>query len=381
MSVPGASEPIGPDSSGSGPASPGGAGSGPSAPGTGTARRRRIIAALLTVVLVAGIAVAALLFSRPADTSATSATQSAQPTETPTATETTPPPVPAPAPPPPPEPIPELQPVPMNILIIGSDSRGNARDQAGHTLATGQQSDQRADTIMVAHVPADRRSVQVVSIMRDTWVNIPSYGGSKVNTSLQVGGTPLVKQTVESLLGLHIDHTLMLDFNGFRALIDAMGGIDVQVNLPFQSTHDTGHVFSQGLNRLNGQASLEFVRERYAFIDGDYQRVRNQQAFLQALLAKLTHGGALNDPNVVRHLVALSGPWLTLNQGHDALSVAILAYGLRNLDYNACTFVTLPTAGVGTIGGASVVLPDYGGINAVAAALREGRLAQYAAGR
>ena len=103
------------------------------------------------------------------------------------------------------------------------------------------------------------------------------------------------------------------------------------------------------------------------------------QTFVRALLAKLTSDGALNNPDVVRSLVALSGPWLTVDQGFDAMTVAILAYGMRGIDYNASTFVTLPTAGVGTIAGASVVLPDYGGIAGVASALRDGRLAEYAA--
>lgn len=365
------STPTGPEASAPGP-------SGPPGPDAGV-RRRRLIAAVLTLVLVVGVAVAAFVFNRPASTSTSAATQTAQPTETPTPTPSETPTEPTPAPPPPPEPIPELAPGDMNILIIGSDSRGNAREQAAHTLATGESQDHRSDALMVVHVPADHRTVQVVSIMRDLWVDIPGYGASKINTGLQVGGIPMTVRTVESLMGTHIDHTVMLDFGGFRALTDALGGIDVDVPIPFQATFETHHVFNQGLNHLDGQAALEFVRERYSFVDGDYQRVRNQQTFLRALLAKLTSGGHLNDPNVVRSLVALSGPWLTVDQGFDAMTVAILAYGMRGLDYNASTFVTLPTAGVGTVGGASVVLPDYGRIAGVAAALREGRLAQYAA--
>ena len=344
-----------------------------------TERRRALIAAVLAVVLVVGVVIAVFSFNRTGSESAAPVvTETATPTvtETPTPTET---PAPAPAAPPAPEPIPDPAPGAMNVLIIGSDSRGNARDQQNHTLATGESSDHRSDTLMVVHVPPDRRTVQVVSIMRDMWVDIPGYGGAKVNTGLQVGGIPLTVRTVESLLGIHIDHTMMLDFGGFKALIDALGGIDVAVPVPFQATFETHHVFTPGLNHLDGQASLEFVRERYAFVDGDYQRVRNQQTFIRALLAKLTSGGALNDPNVVRHLVALSGPWLTVDQGFDAMTVAILAYGMRGIGYNASTFVTLPTAGVGTVAGASVVLPDYGGIAGVAAALRDGRLAEYAA--
>lgn len=375
------STPSDPDSSGAEPSGADSSGPEPSGAGPehGTVRQRRLIAAVLSLVLVAGIAVAALVFNRPADTSPSAATQSAQPTETPTPTPTETP-APAPPPPPPPEPIAELPAVPMNVLVIGSDSRGNGREQAAHTLATGESSDQRADALMLVHVPADRRSVHVISIMRDLWVNIPGYGAAKINTGLEVGGEPMVVQTVGSLLGISIDHTVMLDFHGFKSLTDGLGGIDVNVTLPFQSTHDTQHVFTPGVNHLDGQGALEFVRERYAFVDGDYQRVRNQQTFLRAILARLTAGGALNDFNAVRSVVAFAGPYLTVNRGFDPASVAVLAYAVRGIDPNAGMFFTLPTAGVGFVpGGASVVFPDYAGINAVGAALREGRIAEYAA--
>ena len=375
MSTPSGSDPSGPE-----PSVP----IGPSAPDPaqppGPGRRRPLIAAVLALALVVGVVVATFSFSRTgAESQAPVATQTATPsdtaTPTPTPTET---PVPVPAAPPPPEPIADLPAVPMNILLIGSDSRGNAREQAAQTAATGASSDHRADSLMLVHVPADRRTFYVISLMRDLWVDIPGYGASKINASLEVGGIDLATRTVESLLGVRVDHTVMLDFHGFKLLTDGLGGIDVNVTLPFQSTFETQHVFPAGVNHLDGQAALEFVRERYAFVDGDYQRVRNQQTFLRAVLAKLTSGGALNDVNAVRALVNFAAQSLTVDQGFDPVSVAVLAYSLRNIDPNAAGFVTLPTAGVGTIGGASVVLPDYGGINALAAALQEGRIAEFA---
>ncbi|PTT62647.1 LCP family protein, partial [Arthrobacter sp. HMWF013] len=259
-----------------------------------------------------------------------------------------------------------------------SDSRANARDQEAHTTATGEAQDQRADVLMVVHVPADRRTLYVVSIMRDTWVEIPDYGGSKINSALQIGGIHMVTRTVQSLLGIRVDHTLMLDFNGFKGLTDGLGGIDVNVPFPFQSTHDTGHVFSAGVNHLDGQAALEFSRERYAFADGDYQRVQNQRIMLRAILAKLTAGGALNDVNAVRSLAGFAACCLTVDRGFDPVQVAMLAYSLRNLDVNAIGTMTLPTAGPGFVAGQSVLFPDYGGVNAVGAALRDGTIGQYA---
>jgi LCP family protein required for cell wall assembly len=235
---------------------------------------------------------------------------------------------------------------------------------------------------MLVHVPADRRSVHVVSIMRDLYVNIPGYGASKINDSLSVGGIPLAARTVGELMGTPIDHIVMLDFNGFRALTDALGGIDVNVTLPFQAPFDTHHVFPPGINHLDGQAALEFVRERYAFVDGDYQRVRNQPTFLRAILARLTSDSVLTDVTALRGLVNFAGSYLTVDQGFDPVGVAVLAYAMRGIDPNSFVSLTLPTAGTGTVaGGASVVFPDYGGIAQVAAALREGRLPEYAGAR
>lgn len=344
--------------------------------------RRRWIAVLLALALAVVAGVAAVNLSRTGTSSAPPAMAQDLPlpvTESPTATADVVPSPAAPLPPPPPEPIPELAAPAMNILVIGSDSRANARDAAAATAATGESMDHRADTLMVAHIPADRRSLSLISINRDLWVEIPDYGGAKINSALEVGGIDLTARTVESLLGISIGHTVMLDFHGFKVLTDGLGGIDVPVALPFQSTHDTGHVFTPGINHLDGQAALEFARERYAFVDGDFQRVRNQQVLLRAILARLTAGGALNDVNAVRSVVEFARCCLTVNKGFDPLQVAVLAYSLRNLDAAAIGTMTLPTAGAGFVAGQSVLFPDYGGIAAVGAALREDRIAEFTA--
>jgi polyisoprenyl-teichoic acid--peptidoglycan teichoic acid transferase len=374
MSTPGGSDPSGP-----GPA--GGSASAPHGDSWVAHGRRRWIAALLALVLVAAAVVAVISLNRPAPEAQPAATQSETPSPTPSETPSEtppPPPPPAPAPPPPPEPIPDLPPVPMNVLVIGSDMRGIAKDAAAHTAATGEPMDHRSDTLMLVHVPADRRTLYIVSINRDTWVDIPGFGGAKINAGLQYGGIDMTTQTVQQLLGITIDHTLMLDFGGLKVLVDGLGGIDVNVPIPFQSTHDTGHVFGPGVNHLDGQAALEFSRERYAFSDGDFQRVRNQQILLKAILARLTGGGGLNDVNAVRGLVNFASCCLTVDKGFDPVQAAILAYSLRNLDAGAIGTMTLPTAGSGFIAGQSVLFPDYGAINAVGAALREGRIGDFA---
>ena len=365
MSTPGGSDPSGP-----GPA--GGSASAPHGDSWVAHGRRRWIAALLALVLVAAAVVAVISLNRPAPEAQPAATQSQTPSPTPSETPSETPP------PPPPPPIPEHPAVPMNVLVIGSDMRGIAKDAAAHTAATGEPMDHRSDTLMLVHVPADRRTLYIVSINRDTWVDIPGFGGAKINAGLQYGGIDMTTQTVQQLLGITIDHTLMLDFGGLKVLVDGLGGIDVNVPIPFQSTHDTGHVFGPGVNHLDGQAALEFSRERYAFSDGDFQRVRNQQILLRAVLARLTAGGTLNDVTAVRSLVDFASCCLTVDKSFDLVQAAILACSLRNLDVNAIGTMTLPTAGPGFVAGQSVLFPDYGAINAVGAALREGRIGDFA---
>lgn len=376
MSIPGGSDPSGP----TGGPRPGGTSSSGRPAWMAALGRRRWIAALVALVLVAAAGVAVYSLNRAGQQAQPAATQTQTPTPSPTPTPTpSETPAPAPAPPPPPAPIPDLPAAPMNILVIGSDIRDTpARDAAAHTAATGEPQDQRADTLMVVHVPADRKNLYFISINRDNWVDMPGIGGAKINAGLQYGGIDLQTAVVQQLLGITIDHTLMLDFGGFKILVDGLGGIDVNVPIAFQSTIETEHVFSAGINHLDGQAALEFSRERHAFADGDFQRVRDQQIMLRAILARLTGGGALNDVNAVRSLVDFASCCLTVDKGFDPVQAAILAYSLRNVDVNAIGTMTLPTLGSGFVAGQSVLFPDYDGIAAVGAALREGRIGDFA---
>lgn len=275
----------------------------------------------------------------------------------------------------------------MNILVIGSDISGSAREATEQQEATGASAPQDADTIMLIHVPADRHKVYGISIMRDNWVNIPGYGVMKINAGLQLAGPKLVVATVEALLHTHIDHYLMTDFGGIKAFVDTIGGVDVDVPIPFTATvpftapAGTEHTFTPGINHLDGEASLQFVRERHAFADGDYQRVRDQQVFVRALMVRLLSSGTVHDAASAIRIVGLASSVLTVDQGFDPIMLATVAYALRGTDPAASVFFTLPTAGTGTSpdGQQSIVVPDYAGIAEVAAALAADGLADYAA--
>ncbi|WP_432393336.1 LCP family protein [Pseudarthrobacter sp. L19] len=264
----------------------------------------------------------------------------------------------------------------VNILLMGSDSRGATESQA----AEGASSDQRADTLMLVHIPADRKNIYTMSIMRDLWVDIPGHGQAKINAALSLGGTPLMVQTVESIFKQRIDHVAMMDFQSFKGLTDALGGVTVNVTTPFNSSHLKGHYFGLGPNTMNGDEALAFVRERYAYADGDYQRVRNQQAYLKAVLKKSIDAQTLSNPVTVSNLVGAMSPYISVDKSLDAATIAGLAVDLKDVRAQNVVMFTLPTSGTGTSAdGQSIVLPNPDAIAHITDAMTKDTLTSYVA--
>ncbi|MDQ6741225.1 MAG: LCP family protein [Actinomycetota bacterium] len=260
-----------------------------------------------------------------------------------------------------------------NILVLGSDSRAAAVTQD----ATA--SDQRSDTMMWVHIPGDRKGISVMSIMRDTWVTIPGHGENKINAALAFGGIPLVVQTLEGLFNNRIDHVLEVDFQGFSELTDALGGVEINVPIPFDSYHMPGKHYSAGPQLMDGKTALAFVRERYAFNDGDYQRVRDQQIYLKALLANLTSAGTLSNPLKIAEAVKRFSPYVSVDKSLNAASMAGLALELRNVRAGDVVTFTLPTKGTGWSpdGQQSIVLRDDAAIQGIGKAMTDGQLLSY----
>ncbi|MEE2567917.1 LCP family protein [Pseudarthrobacter sp. J64] len=262
---------------------------------------------------------------------------------------------------------------PKNILLMGSDSRGATEVDA----VNGTPTDQRADTLMLLHIPADRKNVYTVSLMRDLWVDIPGHGQSKINSALAYGGVPLMVQTVESLFDQRIDHVAMVDFEGFKGLTDALGGVEVNVPTAFTSTHGN-FSFTPGPNVMNGDQALAFVRERYAFADGDYQRVRNQQAFLKALIGKTISSETLTNPVTINKMVQSISPFVSVDKSLDSGALAGLGLELRDVRQQDIAMFTLPTNGIGTSSdGQSIVLPNPEAIANISDAMASDTLGGY----
>lgn len=242
----------------------------------------------------------------------------------------------------------------INLLLIGSDSRTGLRDSMSGA-ATGE----RSDTMMLVHLPADRSGIVVVSLMRDLWVPVPGHGEAKLNAAFSWGGVPLAVQTVEGLLGARIDHVMVVDFGGFGALATALGGVTVWSEHAFASKNMPGYRFEKGENRLEGSAALAFVRERYSFPDSDYQRVRNQQAFIRGLLQGFVGAQVLTDPGRTQNAIGTLARYIAVDEGLTAPVAASLAFDYRGLKPDAIHTLTLPTAGTGrSPDGQSIVRVD-----------------------
>lgn len=261
----------------------------------------------------------------------------------------------------------------MNILLLGSDSRAASLD----TGEAGAPSDQRSDTMMWVHIPSDGKNITMMSIMRDTWVDIPGHGEAKINAAMAFGGVPLVVQTLESAFNNRIDHVAIVDFEGFKVMTDALGGVQVGIDEPF-TTVDGDFTFNAGNQLLNGVQALAFVRERYAFADGDYQRVRNQQIFLKAVMNTVLSPATLVNPLKISELVNKVSPYLAVDEELTAVKFGHLALSLRDIRSSNVISFTLPTLGTGTsVDGQSIVMRDDAAISAISQALTHDSLMSY----
>ncbi|MEJ1089334.1 LCP family protein [Microbacterium sp. Mu-80] len=258
----------------------------------------------------------------------------------------------------------------VNILMLGSDSRsGLDGDLEG---IRGQ----RADSILLVHIPADRSGAQVISFMRDNWVEIPGHGERKLNAALALGGVPLLIETLEGIIDVPIDHVAITDFEGFKGLTEALDGVSVDNSIPFTSD---GFTYEQGVVDVRGDKALAFVRARYPFTDGDYQRVRNQQSFIKGVLDKMLSRETLTDPGRIAASVDAISPYLTVDAGLDVATIGSLGFSLRGIDQSDIIFMTSPTLGTGMVGDQSIVRPDWEGLAALSEALKNDTVPEFAA--
>lgn len=266
----------------------------------------------------------------------------------------------------------------VTMLLVGSDSRaahGTTGTRAGEP--TWKYGAQRTDTIMLAHIPANRTRVYVVSIPRDSWVRVPGHGMAKVNAAFSWGGPPLLVRTIESMSNVRIDHVGVTDFSGFKEMTDAVGGVDVTVGEPsFDQANNRR--WTPGTHHLDGEEALLFVRQRYGLPNGDFDRIRRQQQFMQALGTEVTSARTLSRPWAVNDLLGAVTRSVTVDDRLTTGRMRDLALELRRVRSSDLEFMTLPTKGTGMVGDQSVVFLDKAETADVFDAMRHDRMERLA---
>jgi LCP family protein required for cell wall assembly len=246
----------------------------------------------------------------------------------------------------------------QNWLLVGSDRRAaqatTGRDANEPLWRYGAQ---RADTIILVHLTADRGHVYLVSFPRDAWVPIQGHGNAKLNAAFSFGGPPLLIATIERLTGVRVDHFAILDFEGFRSMTDALGGVTVRV---VRTVRDPARkvVWPAGSHHLDGPRALDFVRQRRNLPGGDLGRIRRQHAFLKALAGQAVDKGTLANPLKLNAFLEASTKSVSVDESLAISGLRSLALQFRSVRGSDLVFVTAPVAGTGTDGRQSVVYLD-----------------------
>ena len=249
-----------------------------------------------------------------------------------------------------------------NYLIIGSDARPG-------------EGASRSDVIVLVHVPEDKKAVQLIHFPRDLYVAIPGRGKNKINAAYAFGGAPLLVSTLQNLLGVKIDHVAKTDFEGFKRMTDAVGGVRVYA----EEASDEGFFqVREGWNDLNGTQALAFVRERKTLSEGDISRGRRQQAFIKALMIKTLTPSVIANPVTLTRFVDAATSNLVVDQGLDVGRMRSEAIALRNIRSSDIVFITAPFTGFGTApDGGSIEIVDEASMKALGEALRTDTMEEY----
>jgi LCP family protein required for cell wall assembly len=249
-----------------------------------------------------------------------------------------------------------------NYLIIGNDA---GPDRVGA----------RSDVMVLVHVPEDRAKVQLVHFPRDLWVSIPDRGKAKLNAAYAYGGAPLLVRTMQNMLGITIDHVAMLGFEDFKNITDAVGGVDVQVE---EASQGDGKVFRKGVQHMDGETALVFVRQRYMLSEGDISRGKRQMAFIEALMQKTLSADTLTNPLRLKDFIAAATDNLTVDRGLDVGTMRGEAFAMRNLRPGDIVRITAPFTGFGTSpDGQSIDIVDEARMKQLGEALRTDTMDSY----
>ena len=258
----------------------------------------------------------------------------------------------------------------VNILVLGTDSRTSASDPS-----QWKEGAQRTDAIMIVQVSGDRKTVSVMSIPRDSWVEIPGHGQGKINAAYSYGGPSLTIHTVENLTGIHIDHFAVANFESFVALTDEIGGVRINLKTPQTLA---GKELGAGAQVLDGQQALAYTRERSSLPNGDFDRVKRQQTWMRSIVSRVLTNGTLSSPTALYSFLKTASRTVAVDESFTLNQMQSLALETRHLHSNDIRFMTVPTAGTGTSAdGQSIVTLDADADAPLFKAFAEDRVSAY----
>lgn len=239
----------------------------------------------------------------------------------------------------------------LNVLVLGSDSRVGAGNDLDGQTDIGE----RADTTILVHVSADRQTVYGVSLPRDALVDRPECTGRDgepvpaaddvmFNDAFSVGGPTCTVAMVQDLTGIYVDHYVVVDFAGFKDMVDAVDGVTVCIP---EDIDDSAHgiTFDAGTQTLDGQKALDYVRERSSTPNADIGRMKRQQAFIASMANKVVSAGTLSKPTRVYAFLKAATASIVTDPELDSLrDLGDLALQFRKTGLGDITFVTVPIA-------------------------------------
>jgi LCP family protein required for cell wall assembly len=248
-----------------------------------------------------------------------------------------------------------LHPQAENIMVLGSDSRQGLSKEYGSGLVTDQ-----SDTLMIIHIPADRKWAEVMSIPRDSYVNIPAceMGNGqlsapqqfKINEAFAIGnldgnhtalGVACTVKTIEQDTGIYINHFIVVNFTGFENMVSALGGVYECNPTPINDPNSGLHL-SAGNHLLTPAQALGYVRARYTIGDGsDLERIGRQQAFMSSLVSRVK--SELLNPIAIYNFLDATTKALTIDsQLGGVTGLYDLGESLRSIPSSKIAFFTIP---------------------------------------
>lgn len=215
-----------------------------------------------------------------------------------------------------------------NWLLVGSDSRqGLSEEEIAELGVGGDIGVGRTDTVMLLHIPLTG-SARLVSLPRDSYVEVPGYGMDKLNSAFTYGGPQLLTETVEGATGLQVDHYAEIGMGGLASIVNSTGGIEMCVDEPINDPL-AGLDVQAGCQEFDGATALGYVRTRATAL-GDLDRVERQREFFAALLDKVTSPSTLLNPFRLVPLISDTASTFTVGKGDHVWHLARVALAMRS---------------------------------------------------